>query len=172
MSKGIKVSWIRAANVANRFLRTIGAHRFEEVMLAGSIRRQKEMVGDIDVVLVVRDLINREQLNEKLKKLWGTLKTPKLKHRAKRGGLFEDMQIQVLDVQFDQLGAALLHATGSWQFNVMMRSKAMSNGWKLNQYGLFDQVTGEEVCDASNERSIFDALGMGYVHPTHREISE
>ena len=65
-------------------------------------------------------------------------------------------------------GAALQYFTGSKAHNIALRDMAQSRGWKLNEYGLFDQATGSPVA-GETEEGIYEALGLSPVPPELRE---
>ena len=66
----------------------------------------------------------------------------------------------------DRWSFALLHFTGSWEFNEHLRRITKSMGFKLNQYGLFDHA--EKRYDAKSEQEIFDLIGVQYIPPHER----
>ena len=67
---------------------------------------------------------------------------------------------------YDDYGSQVLMWTGSWQFNVKCRTAAMSNGWKMNQYGIFD---GDTLLSAGkSEEEILEMIGIKYLKPEDR----
>lgn len=123
----------------------------------------KATVGDIDIALSVTDR-ERVILNFELMDLFGELKGNTM--RGSRNGDYKGVQVNLFDVKPEEYGAAVLMATGSGEFNVMMRGKAKKLGLRLNQYGLW--LGDRRVCDCSTEDMIFAALGMTYVRPEDR----
>lgn len=134
----------------------------EKAAIAGSYRRKKETVGDIDV-LTVTD--KPEEVSNAIASL------PFVRGVAAHGDkkLSFDMNSGLrVDVRFvadDQWGSALLYFTGSKEHNITMRKVAIAKGWKLNEYGLFD---GEKIVASKTEQDIYDALEMEYKDPQDR----
>lgn len=77
-------------------------------------------------------------------------------------------QVDIISTEAECLGAALLHATGSKDFNIFLRKRAKARGLKLNRHGLFDRETGQRVA-AKTEEAILSRLGLPYIHPDDRE---
>lgn len=128
---------------------------------AGSYRRGKSSIGDIDVVTT--ELPGR--LNPKLRTIAeevidaGDRKTS-LRILGKR-----------VDFRFtrsQQFGSMLLYLTGSKAFNIKLREIAMSRGYKLNEYGIDDRSTGTHR-EFSREAEILAFLGLDYIVPELRE---
>jgi len=135
-----------------------------EFEIAGSWRRQKETVGDLDVVICCDEPI----------RLMTTFKDDSNIEKVLSFGpsatsvLFKDIGIQ-LDIRIvpkDSFGACLLFFTGSPGFNIQMRSRAKKQKKKLNRYGVF---VGEKKIAGETEKEIFDELGMMFVDPQFRE---
>ena len=140
------------------FLRASG-----HVMVAGSYRRRRETVGDLDLVVTTADaaavgdrLVAYENVAEVLAH-GGTRTTVVL-----RSGL----QVDVRAVPEESYGAALLYFTGSKAHNIALRALAVHRGWKLNEYGLF---LGKQRIAGSTEEEIYKKLGLAYVPPEMRE---
>lgn len=130
-----------------------------EVIIAGSIRRRRETVGDIDMVIITDD----GEIPELPPNLGKVLMNGK---KMSAYALPNGRKLEVKAFKPSARGSALLFCTGSGEYNVLMRSRAKSMGLKLNQYGLFKG----DVCVASEtEESIFSALGMNFVSPEKRE---
>ncbi len=141
----------KASEIADRFIALVPA----ECHIAGSIRRGKAEVGDIDIVSVgsfTPSVPGAEFISGK---------------EVLRTYLFEGTQVNVMIAQPGAVGAMLLYATGSGGFGTMLRVKAKKAGFKLNRYGLFDRETGKLIA-AESEQEIFTALGKRYYHPTER----
>ncbi|HHC08947.1 MAG TPA: DNA polymerase/3'-5' exonuclease PolX [Actinobacteria bacterium] len=136
-----------------------------EVAYAGSLRRFRDTIGDLDVVVASRDPATvmaavRElpQVDELL--LSGETKTSFV---ATAG-----MQVDVRVVEPEQYGAALLYFTGSKAHNIRLRQLAIERSWTLNEYALADADTGEVVASRTEE-DIYEALGLSFVLPPLRE---
>jgi DNA polymerase (family 10) len=135
----------------------------ETVEIAGSIRRRKESVGDIDLLVISSDsqqvmdyFVNLPMVEDLVVK--GPLKTT---FRLKNG---MDCDLRVFNR--DIFGAALMYFTGSRELNVEMRKIAISHNMKLSEWGLFQEDT---VVAGKTEEDVFHALGMQYIPPELRE---
>ena len=134
-----------------------------DVEIAGSIRRMKETVGDIDI-LVVTDkpeqimdyFTTMDQVGEIIVK--GLLKST---IRLKNG-----VQVDIRVFNEDSFGSALLYFTGSKETNIDMRKIAIRNGLKLNEYGVYRD---EKQVAGKTEDEVFRKLGMQYIEPELRE---
>src|SRR5579884_1304782 len=133
-----------------------------EVIVAGSYRRGKETVGDIDMISLDRHasdaLISYEQVKETIERGEKRVSV-KLKN-----GVQVDMRI----FEKDELGAGLLYFTGSKEHNIHLRNIAIERGWKLNEYGLFDSKTGERLA-GNSEEEIYSKFGLSFIPPELRE---
>ncbi|HNL86863.1 MAG TPA: nucleotidyltransferase domain-containing protein, partial [Methanoregulaceae archaeon] len=129
--------------------------------VAGSYRRGKSSVGDIDVVTTE----SPDRLNPRLRAIAdavidaGDRKTS-LRILGKR-----------VDVRFSkprQFGSMLLYLTGSKAFNIKLREIAISRGYKLNEYGIEDRSDGS-LWEFSTEAELLSFLGLDYIVPELRE---
>lgn len=136
-----------------------------KVSLAGSMRRMRETIGDIDLLAAGAD-------GEKIIDAFVTL--PRVLRIAARGATKSTiitnsgLQVDLRVVATDEWGAALQYFTGSKDHNVKVREHAVKQGYKLSEYGLFRIKGGERVA-AETEEEIYEALGMQTPHPTIRE---
>ncbi|MCD6098086.1 DNA polymerase/3'-5' exonuclease PolX [bacterium] len=135
--------------------------------VAGSIRRRKEIVKDVDILVAVKNE-NREKLLEHLREypeIEQTISTgeEKLSFIAKSG-----MQVDVRFIADDAWGPALLHFTGSKEHNIRLRQLAKERNLKLNEYGLFS-IDGERVDSCNNEKCMYNQLGLPFIPPEMRE---
>jgi len=144
------------------------------VEVCGSIRRWKDTIGDIDL-LVASD--EREPIVEAFT-AWpeadATIEAGTGKASVRASGTRVDLRI----VDGEEFGAALQYFTGSRAHNVAVRNRAIDRGLKLNEYGLFDvsdvddpdagQRVGERVAGATEE-GVYEALDMEPVPPELRE---
>jgi len=156
--------WSVAAAHAQPVFEALRAHpAAQRVALAGSLRRRKEIVHDVDIVLSTAD---PEALSTAFASgPWadrvlgsGPTKTSIL-HPS---GLQIDLRV-VSDMQFPY---ALHHFTGSKAHNIAMRGRAVRMGIKINEYGLFH---GTDLISCADEGEIFAALGLQFVPPELRE---
>lgn len=140
------------------------------VEVAGSYRRGRETVGDLDILVSTHDPAPVASAVRAsgvvVEVLAGGEK--KVSVRTVRG-----LQVDVRIVAPEQWGAALLYFTGSKQHNVRLRERAVRDGRTLNEYGLFDRVEGEAHAEtpvaAATEEVVYAALDMPWIPPTLRE---
>jgi DNA polymerase (family 10) len=137
--------------------------------VCGSVRRGKDVVGDVDIV--VGSLVCTDKALQKLENgAGGFIKRMTTKDPAEaKGGayLINNIQFDFRIANDGEWGAMILFLTGSWKFNVAMRIVAKNQGYKLNQYGLWH---GDDCIAGKEEKQIFDALGIEWYHPTQRDI--
>lgn len=134
--------------------------------IAGSVRRGKSVVNDIDVVIGSPGL---KAGVEAILEVPGMSTSTNLE-RAKQTAtiLFEDnVQIDAMYVREDYWGGMLMFLTGSAAFNVILRGFAKKDGMKLNQYGLWHN---EELIAGKTEELIFQALGLPFIEPAERDL--
>ncbi|MBI4138200.1 MAG: DNA polymerase/3'-5' exonuclease PolX [Candidatus Wildermuthbacteria bacterium] len=135
----------------------------DNVVAAGSVRRMKETIGDVDLLVssnnpkAVMEFALQSIPHEKV---WGAGETK----TSMRSAWGFDIDIRV--VKKDAFGAALQYFTGSKEHNVKLRARAMQLGYKLSEYGLF---RGEKLIASRTEEDIYRALGLRYIEPEMRE---
>ena len=135
----------------------------ERVDPAGSVRRMKETIGDVDFLVISK---NPEKVMDfftslpRIVKIWGKGST-KSSIRMREGF---DMDIRVVPAR--SYGSALQYFTGSKEHNIATRKIAMDKGLKLSEYGLF---RGPKMIAGKTEEEVYKALGMQWVPPELRE---
>jgi DNA polymerase (family 10) len=135
----------------------------ERIDLAGSIRRMKETIGDVDFLVISKNPKKIMDFFVSLPgvvKVWGKGNT-KTSVRMKEGF---DMDIRVLPQR--SFGAALQYFTGSKEHNIALRKIALEKGLKLSEYGLFK---GSKMIAGETEEEIYQKLGMDWIPPELRE---
>ncbi|MFA7682463.1 MAG: nucleotidyltransferase domain-containing protein [Candidatus Peribacteraceae bacterium] len=130
--------------------------------VAGSYRREKETVGDIDILAVTR---SPKRVSDAVATLPDVRNVVAHGERKLSFDLKSGLRVDIRFVRSDQWGAALLYFTGSKEHNIAMRKVAISKGWKLNEYGLFE---GEKIIASKSEKEIYGALDMKYHEPRER----
>lgn len=161
--KGPKIPYKRAVEIAMRLEKKVRPWvLFADV--AGSIRRGKKEIGDIELVVLPKNL---HKFLEHLADL-GFMGGERIQRRVERG---VKLEIYIAH-RPDELGAMLLSYTGDWMMNVALRRIAKDRGWLLNQYGLFDQATGEVILKSPYEEDFFGALGVDYHAPEDRSVAD
>lgn len=158
-----------ALRLGERLLeRMRGLNGVERIELAGSLRRRKSTVGDIDILIAAEEKEHSE-LHRSFVGLDEVEET--IAHGESKSSIQVkelDRQIDLRTVTPDQWGAALHYFTGSQAHNVRMRSIAGQNGWKVNEYGVFDETSGERIAGESEEE-LYRAFNMDWIPPELRE---
>jgi DNA polymerase (family 10) len=138
----------------------------DAVTPAGSLRRGRETVGDLDLLVTGR---NAEAALEKVatySRVYEVLGRGANKTSVKLGR--EGLQVDVRALPPESFGAALQYFTGSKEHNVAIRTRAVKMGLTLNEYGLFRIETNELVAGATEE-DVYHALGLDWIPPEMRE---
>jgi len=139
--------------------------KVESISIAGSMRRMKETVGDIDILAVSK---NPKQVMDAFSSL-PQVEDVVVKGKTKTTVYLEgDLQADLRVVEAESFGAALQYFTGSKDHNIHLRSIALKMGYKVNEYGLFE---GENKIAGERENDIYEKLGMKYIEPELREDS-
>jgi DNA polymerase (family 10) len=134
-----------------------------ELVVAGSYRRRRETVGDLDVLVAARDAGG---VGDRLTKYENVADV--LAHGPTRTAvvLRSGIQVDLRVVPARSFGAALLYFTGSKAHNIALRGLANDRGWKLNEYGLF---SGKRSIAGATEQQVYGRLGLPYIAPELRE---
>jgi DNA polymerase (family 10) len=135
----------------------------DRVVVAGSYRRRRDTVGDLDVLVTAADgasvgnrLVTYENVAEVL--AHGPTRTTVV--------LRSGLQVDVRAVPDKSYGAALLYFTGSKAHNIALRGLANDHKWKLNEYGLF---AGRRRIAGATEEEVYKKLGLAFIPPEMRE---
>lgn len=132
---------------------------------AGSVRRRKETIGDIDILITTQDI---ERVNESLKNL------PLLKDIISSGPtktsitVEPGIQVDFRVVEEKCFGAALQYFTGSKAHNIKLRELALKRGIKINEYGIF-RIEENKRLGGEKEEDIYEILGLQFIPPELRE---
>lgn len=144
---------------------------FEKITPAGSLRRGRETVGDLDILVTGPGCCSEE---ERAKAVHYVAQYPPLMSVIAKGDnkisfrLRNDMQVDVRLLPPDSFGAAMQYFTGSKAHNVALRQRALKLGYTLNEYSLADLKTEQPVA-GKTEEEIYAKLKMEYVAPELRE---
>jgi DNA polymerase (family 10) len=134
-----------------------------EFHIAGSYRRGKEELGDIDIIsLGPHDDVNHliEDAVKKHPEEFGIIE----KGKQKTSFVVKGHQVDIRFTDTAHLGTMLLYFTGSKAFNIRLRSIAKNQGLKLTEYGLFPRE-GPGGTIFSDEKDVFAALGLQFTAP-------
>lgn len=146
--------------------------RIKEVVdfsVAGSARRKKEIIGDVDFLVSIEDTSNKYVV-EKVMNTFVTMDNVvkvigkgETKSSIKtNNGLNMDLRL----VSAGSFGSALQYFTGSKDHNIALRRIAIKKGYKLNEYGLF---SGDKKIAGQTEEGIYEKLGLQFIPPELRE---
>ncbi len=135
----------------------------DQVEIAGSIRRRKETVGDIDILTVT------EQSDEVMNYFTQMDLVEEVivrGHSKSTVRLYNGMDADIRVFKDSDFGSAMVYFTGSRELNIVLRKIALSHKMKLNEYGVFRE---DVRLAGQSERDVFRALGMDYIPPELRE---
>jgi DNA polymerase (family X) len=146
----------------------------ESVTPAGSLRRGKETVGDLDLLVTMRPGQDKQKDIDAVAD--HILKYPGIDQQLARGEnkvsfiLGRGLQVDVRLLEKKSFGAALLYFTGSKEHNVALRGRANDMGWTLNEYALTTLKGGRTVA-GKTEEEIYAKLKLAYIEPELREMT-
>ncbi len=155
-----------ALGIADSFMNELKkVKQAKQISVAGSARRMKETVKDIDILVAsimpkkVMDVFcGCSDIKEVIAK--GTTKSSVLSR--------EGIQVDVRVVKPDSFGAAQMYFTGSKKHNIRLRTLAAKNGYKVNEYGVF---RNKRCLASKSEKEIYNLFKMQYIEPELREDS-
>ncbi len=136
----------------------------EKIEIAGSLRRMRETVKDIDILAAAEN-------SSKVIDAFASL--PNVKSVIAKGGtkssvlLKEGVQCDLRAVPLKSFGAAMQYFTGSKDHNIELRKIAIAKKLKLSEYGVFD-LKGKQVA-GKTEEEVYKKLGLSYIEPELRE---
>lgn len=149
--------------IENILRRILSLPAVKSALAAGSARRKKETIGDIDILTVSKDPKPIMNVFVAMPEVVKVIAHGATKSSVKlRSGINADLRV-VPEVSY---GAALNYFTGSKDHNIALRRIAMAKGLKLNEYGLF---RGGKRIAGRTEDELYRALGMEYIEPELRE---
>jgi DNA polymerase (family X) len=146
----------------------------ESVTAAGSLRRGRDTIGDVDLLVTMR--AGREKQKDVDAVAEHILKYPGIDQTLAHGEnkvsvlLGNGLQVDVRMLAKENFGAALLYFTGSKAHNVALRGRALDMGWTLNEYAL-TTLKGGKLVAGKTEEEIYAKLGLDYVEPELREMT-
>ncbi|MEX2148466.1 MAG: DNA polymerase/3'-5' exonuclease PolX, partial [Candidatus Rokuibacteriota bacterium] len=156
----------RALPLGRRLVRALEQARgVKTITLAGSMRRMKETVGDIDLLVtssepaaVIKAFTGLRDVAAVLER--GTTKAS-IRHR-------DGIQVDLRVVEPECSGAALAYFTGSKQHNIRIRAMGMKRGLKISEYGVVREKSGRRLAGATEEE-VYAAVGLPWIAPELRE---
>ncbi len=160
---GHRFKWSEAKEYVEDLLGYLRQIELTYLEVAGSYRRKKETVGDLDILATAKDF------SEVIRHF---VKYPKIKEVVSAGStrstviLNNDLQVDLRSVEDESYGSALHYFTGSKDHNIAVRKLAIELGLKVNEYGVF---RGEERIAGKTEEEVYKAVGLCYIEPELRE---
>ena len=156
----------KAAVLAETLREELRAHpAVAQLAVAGSYRRHKETIGDLDFVVATAEpeAVSAFFIAHPL--VEGVIASGATKSSVRlSGGLQADLRV----VSSEAFPFALNYFTGSKEHNIQMRSRALQRGWTLNEYRLAN-TAGEPVPEIREEKDLYRALDLDYIEPELRE---
>ena len=143
-----------------------GCESLEQLEFAGSYRRGKETVGDLDILVVAGD---RMQVMERLGGF------PDVEEVLLQGStkmsvrLQSGTQVDLRVVPPESFGAALQYFTGSKEHNVVLRTMAKQHGLRVNEYGVYPEDDERHAVAGATETDVYAAVGLKWIPPELRE---
>jgi DNA polymerase (family X) len=138
----------------------------EEITAAGSLRRGKDTVGDLDLLVTGPNAAAALDRFAAYPRVHEVLGRGPNKASAKIGR--EGLQVDVRALPRESYGAGLQYFTGSKEHNVAVRTRAVKIGFKLSEYGLY-RAEGDSRVAGETEEEIYKALGLAWIPPELRE---
>jgi DNA polymerase (family 10) len=153
-------AWDVAHALADHVRKVRGVRTVE---IAGSFRRRKETIGDLDLLVAGGDPAEVMEAFIGHPEAVDTLGEGATKSSIR---LRNDLQVDLRHVPGESFGAAMLYFTGSKEHNIELRRIAIDKGYSLNEYGL---TKGERIVAGRSEEDVYRALGMDWIPPELRE---
>lgn len=152
-----------AQHLRQHMLKVPGVRRVE---IAGSIRRGKETIGDIDLLVLAQD---HHAVMQAASTLPGTIDI--LAHGEKKTSILlaQGIQVDVRVVEDEVFGSALHYFTGSKEHHVKLRTRAKRQGLKISEYGVFKIDDETTPIASATEEDLYQALGLPFIPPELRE---
>ncbi len=142
-----------------------GNKAVRRVEVAGSARRRKETVGDLDVLVSSN---NPKKVTEHFVSMPPIIRILGQGPTKSTVVLKNMLQVDLRVIPPESYGAALQYFTGSKEHNVKLRTIVAKAGLKLNEYGLYNRETNELIV-AEDEETIYESMGMRWMPPELRE---
>lgn len=140
-----------------------------DLSVAGSTRRRKETIGDVDFLVAIKDTTDKYLVEKIMNTFVSMDDVVKVAGKGETKSSIKTKQGLDMDLRLvkeGSFGAALQYFTGSKEHNIALRRIAMKQGYKLNEYGLFKN---ERKIKGETEEEIYEKLGMDWIPPEMRE---
>jgi DNA polymerase (family 10) len=153
----------------------------KDVQVAGSLRRRKETIGDVDLICTLKDGADGDEVSAEFVKFPQVAKI-NVQGTTKASIVTTDgLQVDLRMVPADSFGAAMMYFTGSKDHNVKLRGRAIDQGYTLNEWGLYKlkeydkakKETGRpptiKPVAGKTEQEVYKKLGLEFIEPELRE---
>ena len=137
----------------------------DQLVVAGSIRRRRETVGDMDILITSSRPAAVMEAFAALPDVASVIGRGPTKASVR---LREGLQVDLRVVEPESFGAALVYFTGSKQHNIRIREMAQRKRLKISEYGVFDETTGQRVAGRTEE-DVYRTIGLPWIPPELRE---
>ncbi len=134
----------------------------DKITIAGSLRRMRETIGDIDILVVSK---RPKEVMDAFTSLDG-VEDIVAKGDTKSSIVLKGMDVDLRVVDAASFGAAAHYFTGSKHHNIRIRELGVKRGLKINEYGIF---RGDEKIGGEDEEDVFKSVGVAYIPPELRE---
>lgn len=138
----------------------------QDISIAGSLRRGRETIGDIDLVIATNDPAPIHQKFGSLTEVDDVLVTGETKTSVR---LRSGVQVDLRTVKPSLFGSALHYFTGSKEHHITLRTRAKRQGLKISEYGVFSLENEDQPIASRTEEEVYAALGLDYIPPELRE---
>jgi DNA polymerase (family 10) len=138
-----------------------------KAVAAGSLRRMKETVGDVDILAIAKNSKAVMDAFTKMPDVSQILAKGPTRSAVLLSWGPHTVQADVRVLEERSFGAALQYFTGSKEHNIRLRQLAIHKGWKLNEYGIFDK--NDRFITGRTEEDVYSKLGLPYIEPELRE---
>ncbi len=135
----------------------------KEVEFCGSLRRKKETIGDLDILIVSDESIKVIDFFSQLPSVAYIYSKGETKLQVR---LKNSLDVDLRIIPTKSFGAGLQYFTGSKEHNIKIREMAIKHGYKLNEYGLYK---GRKIIAGETEKEIYQKLNLKYIPPELRE---
>ncbi|MCL4381611.1 DNA polymerase/3'-5' exonuclease PolX [Candidatus Marsarchaeota archaeon] len=150
-----------AESIINKLLEN---GKVKKAVIAGSVRRMKETVGDIDILAITGEIEKTMDYFTEMEEVQNVISKGQAKTTVwLKTGISCDLRV----IKSESFGAAQQYFIGSKEHNIEVRKIALKNKLKLNEYGLFD--SNGKMISGEDEHDIYEKLGLQYIPPEMRE---
>ncbi len=166
-----RILWAEADKIANRLRQHMSlCKKVKQLEFAGSYRRGKETVGDLDLLVDSTDSESVMDHFGNFEEITSVIVRGETKMSVR---LENEFQVDLRVVPKKSFGAALQYFTGSKDHNILIRGRAIQMGMRVNEWGVYDTNQEEEKWIAGKtETDVYEVLDLPYIEPEIREARQ